>query len=54
MVLIYSLIYVAMRFRRGALKKTSPKNGLYKTQPNLLTEFSEELNENRTEKKKDE
>lgn len=54
MVLIYSLIYFAMRFRRGTLEKTPSKKGLYKNQPSLLTEFSEELNGDITEKKKDE
>lgn len=54
MVLIYSLIYFAMRFRRGSQAKTPTKKGLYKTPPSLLTEFAEELNENMTEKKKDE
>lgn len=54
MVLIYSLIYFAMRFRRGTRVKTPTKNGVYKTPPSLLTEFAEELNGNMTEKKKDE
>lgn len=54
MVLIYSLIYFAMRFRRGTLEKTPSKKGLYKNQPSLLTEFSEELNGDMTEKKNDE
>jgi L-asparagine transporter-like permease len=54
MVLLYSLIYFALRNRKGARTKTPTKNGLYKTQPSLLTEFSEEMNGNMAEKKKDE
>jgi L-asparagine transporter-like permease len=54
MVLIYSLIYYAMRLRRGSQSNNSTKTGLYKNQPSLLTEFAEELNGNMTEKKKDE
>jgi L-asparagine transporter-like permease len=52
MVVMYSLIYFAMRYRRTSQTKNPAKRGLHKNQPSLLTEFSEELSENVNENEK--